>query len=474
MFGKEEEELLGQNFLPLIHKEDQERTAWKMKKLFQPPFSVYIEQRALTKDGWKWLGWMDTAILDDNGNVKEVIGVGRDITGNKQAEKEKIEAQRTATEHEKYALVGRIAGTMAHDFNNILGAIMGNSELALLDCPHTPTRKKLELIFQQTVRGKNLTRNLIAFAKDQEPKQEFFLINEKIDLVLNLLKKDLEGINVPRQYGHGMPELLADSGMIEHAIVNIVQNSIHAVSLVERPKIIVRTYHQKDFILLEIEDNGCGIPPELIREIFEPSFTLKGSKDKAGMYKSGIKGSGYGMSNVKKYIDLHKGNISIHSEFRKGTKIVISLPLIQKELTDEEMKEAKKEKNWIEKDILIVEDEQAISDVQYNILTHEPCNHKVDIASNGHVALDLLNKNEYDLISLDYFLPGGLNGMDIYHHVRETNKNIPILFISGNIEFLESIKDLKQKDTMIDHISKPCKNIDYVNCINKLFGKVSI
>jgi len=316
VFGKKEEELLGRNFMPLVHEEDQERTARKMEKLFKPPFSVYIEQRAMTKDGWKWLGWMDTAILDDNGNVKEIIGVGRDITDNKQAEKEKIEAQRTATEYENYALVGRIAGKMAHDFNNILGVIMGNSELALLDCPHPPTRKALELIFQQTIRGKNITRNLVAFAKDQEPKQGFFSSEEK-------------------------------------------------------------------------------------------------------------------------------------TEIREG-------------------------KAHFEKYILLVEDETAISNVLYRILTQEPCNHKVDIAKNGQVAMDLLGRNKYDLVSLDYILPGNINGMDIYHHIRLSDKTIPILFISGNIEFLESIRELKEKDTKVDHLSKPCQNKDYVNGINGLLERASL
>jgi two-component system, cell cycle sensor histidine kinase and response regulator CckA len=85
--------------------------------------------------------------------------------------------------------------------------------------------------------------------------------------------------------------------------------------------------------------------------------------------------------------------------------------------------------------------------------------------------MDLFKRNEYDLISLDYILPGKINGMDVYDHIRETNKTIPILFISGNIEFLESIKDLKQKDDNIDHLSKPCQNKDYVNGINKLLEK---
>lgn len=415
-----------------------------------------------------------TPVLDNNKKVSNVIVQGIDITELKKSEEEKIRVNRIIAEHEKLSLVGQVAGKMAHDFNNILGIIMGNSELALVDCPDGQTKKRLELIYKQTIRGKNLTKNLVAFAKDQEPKQEFFSIDEKIDLVLKLLKKDLEGINVMRQYSHGIPELLADSGMIEHAMVNLIQNSIHAVSLTEQPEIIVHTYYQGEFVFIEIEDNGCGIPQDFIGDIYEPSFTLKGSKDKTGMYKPDIKGTGYGMSNVKKYIEQHKGRISIHSELQKGTKVTINLPVIKKELTNEEIQKVKKEKISFEKYILIVEDEQDISDVQYNILTHKLCNHKVDIASNGQVALDLIDRNEYDLISLDYVLPGKFNGMDVYNHVREKNKRLPILFISGNIEFLESIRNLKKKDLYIDHLSKPCKNIDYLNGINQLFENTTI
>ena len=101
-------------------------------------------------------------------------------------------------------------------------------------------------------------------------------------------------------------------------------------------------------------------------------------------------------------------------------------------------------------------------------MTQAPCNHKVDIASNGQVAIDLFDKNEYDCISLDYILPGNINGIDVYNHIRKTNEAIPILFISGNIEFLESLEELKQKDIHIAHLSKPCQNKDYVNGINEL------
>lgn len=408
--------------------------------------------------------------FNKDGEPYGLSGTIRDITEWKQAEREKLIAQEIGVEQEKHALVGQIAGQMAHDFNNILGIIMGNTELSMIDCEDNEIKKTLELIFEQTVRGKNLTKNLVAYAKDQEPKQEFFFIDEKINLILSLLKKDLDGINVIKEHRPGVPELLADPGMIENVVVNLIQNSIHAVSLCTEPEIIIRTYYQDDQIGVEIQDNGCGIPKDSMEEIFKPSFSLKGTRDKNGMYKQGIRGTGFGMANVKKYIEQHNGTISIDSELQKGTKVTICLPIVKKSLTKEEIVTVKKGKISCEKYLLIVEDEQAISDVQYRILTQEPYNHKVDIAGNAQIAIDLLNRNEYDLISLDYMLPGSLSGMDVYDHIRQTNKTVPILFISGNIEFLESIKGLQQKDSSISHLPKPCLNIDYVNLINKMLG----
>ncbi len=406
-----------------------------------------------------------------------------DISAHKQAEIEKIKAQEYAAGQEKQALVGQIAGKIAHDFNNILGVIMGNAELSLLDCDSPEIKKTLELIFEQTIQGKNLTKNLVAFAKDQEIKQEFFNINQKIDLVLDLLKKDLKDIELVKEFKEGLPSLLADSGMIEHAIVNLLQNSIHAIGKVENPRIILRTNcidngwveenYVDESICIEIEDNGCGIPKEHLDNIYLPSFTLKGSKDISGSYSKDVRGTGYGMSNIKKYVEQHKGTIAVKSEPGIGTKFSIYLPVTKKELTSKEKEEISKTELQFEKNILLVEDEKAIADIQSRILTHEPFNHKVDIAHDGKTAIELLKQNVYDFISLDYVLPGNINGMDIYNHIRETNKIVPILFISGNIEFLESIKELKQKDTNIDHLSKPCQNKEYLSRVNELLERAS-
>ena len=423
------------------------------------------------KDGQKIIVEANSHLVYGDNQVVSMEGTFRDITARKHDELEKLLAQKTADEHKKQALVGQIAGKMAHDFNNILQVVMGSAQLAIVNCKEAKTIKILELIVNQTMRGKNLTGNLVAFAKDQQPKQEFFKINKKINLVLDLMTKDLEGIELIKENKSELPELLADPGMIEHAIVNLIQNSIHALSMVESPKIIFRTYNYDNYISFEIEDNGCGISKENMELIYEPSFTLKGSKDVAGSYKSGIKGTGYGMCNVKKYIEQHKGTISIESELGSGTKITIDLPVIKKELTPKEKIELREGIKHFEKNILLVEDETAISEVQYRILISEPCNHKVDVAPNGQEAKDLFERNTYDFVSLDYVLPGGINGMDLYHHIRKTNQTVPVLFISGNIEFLESIKDLKQNDLYIDHLSKPCQNKEYVNSINNLLDK---
>jgi PAS domain S-box-containing protein len=413
-------------------------------------------------------------ILSDEGKLLGYRGICRDVTERINAEVEKINAQKIAGEESKLALIGRVAGKLAHDFNNILGIIMGNTELALMDCKEEEINKTLQITFEQTLRGKNLTKNLVAFAKDQDIKEEYFKLSDKIDLVIRLLKKDLKGIEVVNENSEEFQKIFADPGMIEHALVNLIQNSIHALSKIEEPKISIITYSDFDNIYFEIEDNGCGIPEEYLDLIFEPSFTLKGTKDSAGVYDEGIKGTGYGMPNVKKYIELHKGNISVESKFGLGTKFIVSLPVRFNESDYQKDDEINNFQPHFEKNILLVEDEQDISDVLSAILYLKPNCHKVDVVDTGMAAIEMFEQNNYDLISLDYVLNGRLNGMDVYNHIRKINKAIPILFLSGNIEFLESIKELKLKDYYIDHLSKPCQNKEYINAVNKLLDELVI
>lgn len=403
-------------------------------------------------------------------NTLTAVGVATLVQGLSEQFRERRSAQKKLLENQKLALVGQIAGKMAHDFNNVLGIIMGTAEMAQMDCPHEPTRKSLKLIFDQTLRGKNLTRNLVAFAKNQEPKLEYFKVQEKIDLVLILLKKDLDGVDVRTEYAPDLPLLAADPGMIEHALVNLLQNAVHAVSLKPAPWIVIRARLENSWMIIEIQDNGCGIPPEYMDRVFEPAFTLKGSKDAGGAYEPGIKGTGYGMANVKRYVEQHRGTIDIQSVPENGTTVRIGLPVSDTPEVSQETGESGMEIDPFVtgRQILVVEDEPAISHVLSRLLTLPPCRHTVDIAEDGKAALDCLVRKSYDLVSLDYLLPGRRNGMDIYRHIRKHRNTLPVLFMSGNIQFLESIRLLQENDPYLDHVSKPCQGEDYLRSVNRL------
>lgn len=429
-----------------------------------------IEYDLITKQGKHLSVAVILDFVDIDKKLHRTLMVIHDISWRKKMEKERIEAQKLIGEQQKLALIGQVAGKMAHDFNNILGVIMGNIELMLMDHDDPETRKILKRMLDHTEKGRHLTRNLVAFARNQEPRQKYFSLNEKIGLALALMKKDLNGIHIKQSFTPDLPEILADPGMIEHVLINLLQNAIHALSKTEQPEIAFHTFIHESSICLEIRDNGCGIPESHINDIFTPSFTLKGGNDVIGAYASGIKGTGYGMSNIQKYVHQHNGTIEVTSVLEKGTRVRICFPVIKKHLTVEEKKQIAMSVTRTGRRILLVEDEPDISDVLHRVLSQAPCLHRVDVAADGIKAMDLFDRNSYELVSLDYVLSGPENGIDVYRHIRKTNTSVPVLFVSGNIEFIEAIKPLMEKDRFLAHLSKPCRMGAYLEQINQMLA----
>ncbi len=467
------EEMKHLTFQEIIHPDDLQDDLNNMQRLLDGEINEFsMEKRYCHKDGsLVWVNLTVFPMLGIGETQNYHVAVVVDITDVIKAEEEKRKALEFAAEQSRHALIGQVAGKMAHDFNNVLMVIMGNAQLAMMDCDDEDIEVLLENINEFSQRGRDITNKLLSYSKDQEPKQTYFKIEDKIELVLKMLEKDLSGIKISRNYKPVISELLADPGMIQDALVYLIQNSIHAMSKVKNPRLNIKAYSQDDKIYFEIEDNGCGIPKEHQDSIYTPSFTLKGSHDETRSYKPGIKGTGYGMSNVKKYIvEKHRGDIFLESEVGKGTRVTIAFRIIKDHLSSDEKKEVVKSKIYDKKRVLLVEDETAIANVQYQILTKEPFGHIVSIAANGQIAIDTFDRNKFDVVSLDYMLPGNINGLDVYHHIRKKDEDIPIMFISGNIEFLESMKKLKGKDPNLEYLSKPIANLEYVNKINELIG----
>ena len=178
MFGKAEEELLGKAFMPLVHLDDRGSTAKEMEKLYHPPHTAYIEQRAMTKDGWTWLAWLDTAVLDDKGDVTEIIGLGRDISARMRAEEEKNKLEIQLQRAQKMEAMGLMAGGVAHDLNNILSGIVSYPELLLMDLPEdSPLWKPIKTIQESGMRAADVVADLLTIARGVATGKEALNLN---------------------------------------------------------------------------------------------------------------------------------------------------------------------------------------------------------------------------------------------------------------------------------------------------------
>ncbi|MCK4430761.1 MAG: PAS domain S-box protein, partial [Candidatus Aminicenantes bacterium] len=196
MFGKIEEELLGKRFMPLVHEDDQEATSEAMKNLYRPPYTCYVEQRAMTKDGWKWLAWADKAVLEDDGKVVAVVGVGRDISERKRVEEEREKLQAQLIQSEKMAGIGTLASGVAHEFNNLLQIIRGYAEFAQRTRKIKDLEEALEVVLSTSDKATKIIRDLLAFSREDVFEKERCNITETIESVLSLTEVHLKKLNI--------------------------------------------------------------------------------------------------------------------------------------------------------------------------------------------------------------------------------------------------------------------------------------
>lgn len=450
-----EPEMLRNMFVP----EDRERQQRAVKDAIEKGIGYDHELRIALKNGQeRIINTIGRPVKNEHGEIVRLVGAMRDVTRQKELER----MEKNALEHEKMALIGRVAGKMAHDFNNVLGITLGTSELLLTEDLPMEVISYVKAIKQSAERGREITQNLLFFAKDKEAKYGQIDLNDNVMSILTGLKSEMENIDLHLDYGRGLDQVTADASLLDNAIINIIKNAIHAVSKEEKPSISISTKRIENKIFIEVKDNGCGIPEEHQKHIFEPSFTLKGSMDKYDSYERGIKGSGYGLANTKRGIEKHGGTISFESKVGEGTTFRIAIPVIDIDLEPEIKEQLSNKSTAVGKRILVVEDEVHFANILYRLLRDVASN--VHLASSGMVAMDKIATNEYDAISLDFILPDS-NGMEIYETIRKKDKNVPVVFVSGNFEFMKSMIALKENDPKVDLLTKPFNNVDYVNKI---------
>ena len=452
--------LLKQPLTRFILQEDQDVYYSHRKNLFDTGEPQECELRMTGKDGAPFWARIQAILADEADSATACRAAISDITDQKNAE----ELQRKLLEQDKMAAIGKLAGKMAHDFNNILGIIMGTSELLLMEDLPNAVSAEIEIIKESADRGRDLTKNLLFFARDQDPILSRFDLNTMIRHIIKTFRFDLKDVEVVENYRAGLDDVLADDSLLENALINLIRNAIHAMSKTEKPVLRMTTRAESNFVHIEIADNGCGIPHEWKERIFDPSVSLKGGGDRTGAYRRDIKGSGYGLSNVKRCMDKHGGTIECESEEGKGTVFKLTLPIVSGELSSREMAEIRIKESVKGKHILVVEDEPHLGRILCTLLGK--CGHFTTLAVDAKMALDHLGRSSFDVVSLDFVLPD-MNGQEVYKQIRETGSEVPVVFVSGNFEYMQSMMDLKIKDPKVDHLAKPFSNVEYVNMIQK-------
>jgi two-component system cell cycle sensor histidine kinase/response regulator CckA len=360
---------------------------------------------------------------------------------------------------EKLSAIGTLAGGMAHEFNNMLqGIILNVNKLQIRHPPGDPTFFELKSINEFASRCAQLTRTMLAFARQQVFKQEVFDVTDALSDYYVLLRDIIdERIKLDIVHGRDLPRIKADKGQLETVVTNLCINAKDA--MIQKNgggHLLIRTSRadaaaarkdgfvhvaEGDYVMIEVVDDGAGIPPEIMEKIFEPFFTTK----------SEGKGTGLGLATVYGIVKQLEGYVYPVSKVGRGTTFKIFLPAFAGEIAQPELapsqavdpifnrrREGESQKSGDgglagRGRILLVEDEEGVRTVAANVLSS--CGYQVLEASDGEKALEILKENAgaIDLLISDVVMPG-MDGPALLKEARPWLAKTRVMFISGYAE----------------------------------------
>lgn len=459
IYGYRESEVLGRSTSFLTPADQPNEITRLIEKVKDGQSADQAETKWLTKDGRLLdISLQVSPIRDDLGHVVGASSIARDIT----AEKQKIEQERRALEaqlqqSQKLESVGRLAGGVAHDFNNMLAVILGYTELILDETPQdSDMYRSLEEIYQAAERAKGLTRQLLAFARKQVLEMTSLNINKVIIDFSKMIKRLIgEDVEIKLLLEKDIPDIMADSAMVEQILMNLAVNARDAmpdggaltietkvVSLDEGYAAAKVDVISGDYLMLAVTDTGHGMD-ELTRErIFEPFFTTK---------EPG-KGTGLGLSTVYGIAKQHGGHIWVYSEPGYGTIFKIYFPLSRTEIKTGAKQLETAPVPAQGETILVVEDEtrlrtffcSVLSKLGYRVLSAE------SPTEAQHIGMQ--HQGRIHLMLTDVVMPE-MNGKALYEILAPHNPDMQVVFMSGYTENVVAQRGVLQEG--INFIQKP-------------------
>lgn len=471
----------------LLHLQDRIPDSFKIDCLFAPESARRFRSEALpaAETAGTWQGesllmradgveipvsQVVIAHRNSNGQVTFISTIARDISDQKHAAEEKERLQARLMQAQKLESVGRLAGGVAHDFNNMLQVILGNVEMAIPQVqPGTPVHRDLLEIRRSAQRSADLTRQLLGFARKQAANPRVLDLNETVDGMLRMLRR-LLGENVQLSWlpGQRLWPVKIDPVQIDQILANLATNARDALSgggrvVVETENLTVASHSKTipedcppgDYVVLTVSDNGKGIPSEIRDHLFEPFFTTKALGE----------GTGLGLATVFGIVKQNAGAITVDSHPGKGATFKVFLP--RADAVEAPVEVAGTPLPGGNETILLVEDEPEILEVCRRTL--ETQGYTILPASRPQEAVDLARhyRGRIDLLVTDVVMPQ-MNGKALREAVTNLQPGIKCLYMSGYPDDIIASNSGLRSDEVF--IQKPFKLQDLTDKVRVVLG----
>jgi PAS domain S-box-containing protein len=445
--GYSKEEMMGINNRQYMDKEN-------AKKVYQAFVRVYTTGEtykaygwAITrKDGTKRIHESSVSLIRNaKGEPIGFRGVSRDVTERKKVEEERNALQLQLHQAQKMEAIGTLAGGIAHDFNNILAAIMGFAELASLDLQGD---SKAKYNVQQSImaahRAKNLVQQILAFSRQRKQERKPLNIQPIVKEALKFLRASLPAtIEIRQNTPEDLGTIEADPTEVYQVLMNLCTNATHAMdenggvlevslSQVDIPAeapAVSRGIEPGTYVRLRVSDTGHGLPPEILKKIFDPYFTTK----EVG------KGTGLGLAVVHGIVKSYGGEISVSSGLGKGSTFDIYFPRVQDLGRPLEAEKAEPLPFGGHERVLFVDDEKAIAEIGESMLKH--LGYEAEVRTSSIEALELfrVQADRFDLVITDMAMPN-MTGDKLAQELLRIRPGIPIILCTGFSEYLTEEK----------------------------------